>query len=342
MTLFILTLIHHCHKLKKTTLYYFLMGKKTSSTLIFGYFHDLLPYFSLGKNLTYERYEQIIYQLIQERKIEEKEGFLYCINCETSINLKEEFPFLKNYPYGSFDENIWQLFLFALQVLSQRSYEKKDYLPLSDEFLTGLKIKEWLQKNQLKGSNIEKVKEEIFRIFKQLPPKIAEDLSRQWHGYQFIGEIPPQIYDFQHLRGYLTYKNQLHAFLQVLEKGNYPLLKGLLVFPRTSLVVTEENLENVANFSQLLKLRPTLKASTLRDHLLELAVKNPATFPFAKFQEKKTLEILNMYEIQHPKFLQWEFKEISQLATIDFLTYRLYQIQSLKERRRDVTSRNVI
>lgn len=332
MSLFILTLISRSHKLKKTTLYYFLVGKKTSSTLIFGYFHELLPYFGLGKNLTKMQYDRLVADLIHQGEISEKEGFLFGRK-EATLDLKKEFPFLKAYPYGSFAQELWQLFLFALQVLSQRSYKKKDYLPLSDEFLTGLKIKTWLKKEHLYGENIQVVKEEISRLFQSLPEKIAEDLSREWHGYQLTGEIPPQIYDFQHFSGQLTYENHLHAFLETLEVGNYPLLKSLLVFPQTSLTLTEEMMEKVADFSQLLALRPTLKASTLRDHLLELAVRNPENFPFFKFQEDQTLTFLKNYQGKQPDFLQWEFKQLNQLEKLDFLTYRLYQIQTLWERR---------
>lgn len=334
MRKFILTLIMTRHKLKKTTLYLLLTGKKTSSILVFGYFNQLLPFFGLFRNLRKEDYENALMSLKKTGLIEEKQGFLYSrSSLEAPLDLTE-YPFLKGYPYSVFDQELWGLFLFSLQVLSEKSFKNAQYLPLSQDFLTGVKIKVWLKKNHLQEEKILMVKEEIAQLNSQLPQKSANRLSQLWQGHEVLGQVPAQIYPLDKMEGYLTYYHDLHSFIFFLKQGNYPLLKDLLQEKENSVSQTKKFLTKDSSLSQLQRKRPELKPSTLRDHLLEIAILEEAQFPFENFIQKETKLILNDYVKNHPQVIHWDYKTISSTKEMDFLSYRLWQINYLSEVRK--------
>ncbi|WP_071131521.1 RQC domain-containing protein [Enterococcus timonensis] len=323
MSGFILALIQEFNNLKKSTLYFVLVGKKTSSVLVYGYFNDLLPYFGLAKNLTREQYEQMIRHLVSEKKIIIENGYLKRQN-KNPISLKTTYPALKGYPYSIDDEGNWHLFLFGLQVFSELSFANRDYQVLSDQFLSGQKIKFWLK--VVGKEQWPKAQTELQQIMEKLPEETSQRLSLFWHGHQVNGQINAQIYAAQ-FSGKLQYKNDLHAFFTILKVGPYPIWQQLLVYPATSVEQTGTLVANGASFSEILSQRPALKPSTLRDHLLELAIFNPAEFPFPHFYENKTL--LQVEKLALENLRDWRFKEIFPENTADFLTYRLYQIQQI-------------
>lgn len=75
MTLFILTLFRSGHKLRVSSIYHLLTGKRTSSVLIFGYFHQILVFLGSLPSLEKAVFDQVIKKLLQLNYIEMNDEF---------------------------------------------------------------------------------------------------------------------------------------------------------------------------------------------------------------------------------------------------------------------------
>lgn len=124
MTLFILTLFQTGYKLRISTLYHLLVGKRTSSVLLHGFFYENLAYLGALPNLTEALFQKAVKELEVSRLITVEEGF-GVLTQQGKLRLAENYfdlSGLNNLRYGRMRENSWQLLLFALQVVSHLSF----------------------------------------------------------------------------------------------------------------------------------------------------------------------------------------------------------------------------
>lgn len=324
MNTFILTLLKKRGKLKITSLFHLLKGKKTSSILVYGYFYDLLPYFGLFKELEKNTFEKQMSQLAKKYQLNLKDGWLYSSSHLDSLEEELSLPFLDGLRFNTYDQNHWQLFLFSLQVVSQKIHHHKDYDVLLDGFYPQQQMKWWLKTQNFQDSKVQDdFYQEIYQLFSQLPLKTAEILSLQFHGFNQLGQAPQQLYSKPYPMNYLMYTNDIHAFLTTKEKENSPLLSALLKKNQTSVDYSSQMILKGANFSQLKKLRPNLKESTLRDHVIEVAIRETESFPFELYLTKDVIAFSQ--KITSVPLVDWSYTWFKE-ASFDFLNYRLTQI----------------
>lgn len=327
---FILALLSAHDKLKKSTLYHFLNGKRTSSTLIFGYLNDLLPYFGLFRQMKKETFEAAVALLIKSGQIVDEDGILIFQQAKTRLP-KIDYPTLSGYPETLVDDKNWELFLFSVQVVANLAQGKNNYLPLVTYWLSQRQLKIWLGNYLGQAHNREAYVAEIKLIFEQLGDTVSDALSAQFTGGPLDGLIYEQIYSGMPVEKYLHYKADLHAFLDKVNKTNVPLLNALLNTTTDSMGETQYMINQGADLAELEQRRPYLKLSTLRDHVLESALLAPATFSYERFYEQETLVALQNKLIESPNLKAWTYQELVAPAN-DFLTFRLFQIQQLQQR----------
>ena len=151
--------ILHCFESKQpmrvSTLYHLLKGKRTTSILSYAYFYDLLEYFNLFSKQQESSYLKTIQELIQNEYLEVLEegvvqitdkGLLLLINQKEKPNLSS----LNQMKYYKWDLKYWQRLLFVTQVISEKSFKEKNYVPIENNVFRQQQLKRWLKKQDEK------------------------------------------------------------------------------------------------------------------------------------------------------------------------------------------------
>ncbi|MGX7351362.1 hypothetical protein RU97_GL000776 [Enterococcus canis] len=327
--MFILSLFKSQYNLKATTLFQLLKGKRTLSVLLFGYFNDLLPFLGVMPQLTEQVFQREIDALVNQ-------GFLavhqsYQITSAGLARLEaEELPqlaTLDGYRYQKCQDEGRRLLLFSVQVISEGLHHEKRYLPLETSPFYTQQIRNWLR--QVPASGSELLYEEWQSLF--LKHSQADLLARQFTGWQTTGASQQQLYPLTAPWHTLQYWNDWHQLFALLSKETTPLLLGLV----------GATLKNGLNQSmletrQLLKAAPTatltelatrrrVKESTIRDHLLELAMLDLLPFyPASIYDEVVAQAKLPMRELDYRQFVTTKEPQ-------DYFWFRLAQIKQKRE-----------
>ena len=323
MDKFILSLFSKEDKLKASTLFQVLTGKRTSSVLAYAFFHDLLPFLGSFPNLTEKQFYQQLSSLQMSGLLyQDEEGLLYVK--QTSQSLPVAVDRIDFFRFGRKAMENWRLLQFLIQVASFMG-KQTAYLPLESSPFYTERVRGFVKDHRTELS--ETIYQELSLIFGQLDTEQANFLARTLTGYQQNGAA-----FFQLLRAeeqqepYATLKtaNILHAFFHELHQHKgfllYRFLKPLLMQNvNTSMLQTRHLVEQGMTMAEIQRYRQ-LKAGTIQDHLIEWALLD-VDFPFTLFFE-------------HPKELaalpeaswQYRYKELIEGSAMNFLEVRLYQI----------------
>ncbi|MEI5992588.1 helix-turn-helix domain-containing protein [Candidatus Enterococcus mansonii] len=334
---FILALFQHGYKVRTSTLYHLLKGKRTSSVLLYGFFYNNLPFFQLFPELSETQYNKIINELAEKHllRLNSNGDAQITAKGQQVIASNQQYMWLDNYRLGRTDEAIWRLLQFTVQVVSQLSYSNKHYIPLEQSPLYQNQVKMYI-KSMPKAKLIERIKQEWQEIFSALSTEEANFFARQFSGYKQIGKTSFQLLDMENkaFDRFLIKKDRIHHLLKVIQKlPNNSFLKELI---RPLLKQNENNSMNETrkylnkHFSlDELALQRGVKRSTVQDHLLEVALTND--FPFERFISNETVNFLDNFK---PPYQEWDYRSLKQTKPeFDYFEFRLYQIQKMKEER---------
>ena len=335
---FILALFQHGYKVRTSTLYHLLKGKRTSSVLLYGFLYENLRFFQLFPELSEKQFDILLDNLVKQEllsKTSDSEVQITAKGLQSLTHEKDHYSWIDNYRFGKTDEMIWRLLQFTVQVVSQLSYNNKNYLPLEQSPLYQKQIKTYI-KSLPKARLIETVKREWSQIFSVLPEEEADFFARQFSGYQTIGKASFQLMNEQEtvFNRLLIKKEKLHHLIDtILLMPDVPFLKKLIL----PLVKQNENksMNETARYlsTQLsidaLAVQRKVKLSTIKDHLMELALTKD--FPFERFISRPTYACLR----DHSKpYQDWTYRLVKQEnPEVDYFEFRLYQIQKLREER---------
>ncbi|MGM0212581.1 helix-turn-helix domain-containing protein [Enterococcus sp. AZ109] len=325
MASFILALFHTGHKLRISTLYHLLTGKRTSSVLLHGFFYQNLSLFGCLPELKGSTFKETIERLIEKRWITQDEGFGQLTELgKKHLPLKRhaQLNALNGLRYGRERQRMWQLTLLATQVISYLTYQDKEYVPLDSRPFFLYQTKTWLrQSNQ---SILTEFPQELAHVLATLTKDQANFLANQFSGKEQLGKVPFQLLptEWQEMPwGGLFYQNALDAFIQ--QAQLQPNFRRLLArfdqlnYNQSMIKTRQLYLEghSVEEIGQLRKLKP----GTLNDHFIEWALLDE-TFPFEQF------ELLT--PANEEEMLAWTYQAFSQTP---YLNFRLSQIFFLKE-----------
>lgn len=341
-TLFILSLFQQGYKIKVSTLYHLLKGKRTVSVLMNGFLFDNLSYFHLFPELNEQTFQQLLQKLLKnglisfdqeslEAQITGK-GTQYLL--ENAEIIRTHTKHLNGYSYAKTENDMWRMLQFLVQVTSHLSYQNKQYIPLEASPYYQLKIKQLLvtlDKNRVGHVMIE----EWRTVLSQFPEKEGNFIAQQFSGYRLNGKAEQQLLQESSAFHRLLYQkniyHQLFSCIERLPQGAvlYETIKSDLEKNKNqSMLQTKELWLAGHSLSEITQLRQ-MKLSTVNDHFLELAI-SEKDFLGEPFIPQEQLNIFQ--EIKTP-CQTWQYAELRQRFEIDYFAFRMYQIMQIKKER---------
>ncbi|MBM7709357.1 helix-turn-helix domain-containing protein [Enterococcus lemanii] len=329
MDTIILALFQRKHKLKPTTTYHILVGRRSTSILSYAFFNDLLPVFGSFPELKEEDYRRILEQLMIQGKLEKIQSGELRYRAQLEVDQSEILFFdqIDYFNYGKKEAQTWRLIQFLVQVASYYG-KSKAYLPLENSPYYLNRTRFFVKQHH---SNLRQtIYEELQMLLSELPNDTANFIARSFNGYQTSGAVFFQLLP-EEQQGQpwtrLAISARLHPFFKVLE--NQPtFLMAQFIAP----ILQENKNQSALQTKRLYKKGLTLeqigqqrqiKQSTLNDHLLEWALMDE-TFPYSQFLTPTAYQLLaNLPE----NSWEYAYKELALSENISFFELRLYQIQ---------------
>lgn len=343
--LFILSCFKEAKPMRTSTLYHLLKGKRTSSILTYGYFYDALKYFALLPKLKETTYNQIISDLkTNNYLLENKDGLSVISEEGLALFNQENFPETSNLQqmvYYKWDLAFFERIVFTTQVLSEKAYLEKQYLPIETNLFKQQRLKIWLSKQ--KKDVVTSFYYEWDKLVDCLPIDGQELILKQLVGHNHRGQTLQQISEEKTkppLYLYLEFKNYWHLLItEIIENSNnYPLFASILIEEKTfvkedSSQKTSELVLKGYSIEEIARVR-NLKISTVTDHLIEDYILNQTKINLI---DEKASDFLLAYYQKDPNYTLWTFKEATNYyPDLSFYDFKFFQFRLFeKEREND-------
>lgn len=340
LSMFILSLFQHGFKVRWTTAYFVLIGKKTSSVLTYASCYQLLSYFHLFPKLQKHVFYQELEQLEKEHYIVIDGDWVILTN-EGKHQLKHvdfsSVHFLNRFYDYKEKERIFQSLLLMMQMMSEYSYHNRHYLPVTTNLTIQAQMKQkWKQLQVYPFTEVQPVfLEEIQRLLLSLSLKERYLLSAQFTGHEIIAKTNEQLaLELSHTVFEVElWLESIKSYLCQLSQTDFPLLYFILqphynqqnaLYRAVALGVSQY--ESIAQMSQRLH----KKEGTILDYVVEVALYT-AHFPYDNYLQGAEAWLETYYQ-QHPNVGSWVFKEIKQQQPqLPFYQVRLFQIKKGQE-----------
>lgn len=333
MTSFILALFSTRNKLRISSLYQVITGKRTSSVLIYSFLNHLLFIHGSFPKMNQEEFTRIIDQLVDQKfLIQLEDGVMIThLGEKTLAEKKIDLEGLHYDRYGRTAENCWRLIKFAVQVVSHLVNNKKEYLPVETSPYYTIQVKKWLADTQLDRQTLaKKLSQELSEIFSTMTSESANFLANQFSGIQSPGLLTYQLTEITNeVQRELYEAKQVHLLLKTIEEKKDSLLFQL-VSPllmqnfNQSMLTTRKLILSGCSIDEVMKIRH-LKRGTVTDHLIEWQL-YLTDFPYQKMITKQTFKRLS----QLSNIKEWNYRELNEVAPLDYGEFRFYQIGVLK------------
>ncbi|MGY3765209.1 helix-turn-helix domain-containing protein [Vagococcus vulneris] len=344
MDLFILSCFKHQRLSRYSTLYHLLVGKKTASVLIYGYFNNILPFFKLFPDLNENDFKRIISKLIKEKLLVSSDNNLIKISPKGLDALHQAYlptvSSLSGLTYGKIDQTFWTSLLLAVQVFSEKRYDQSNYLPIETNAFKLYSFKKWYRKQPANSAIL--FGKEWLKLSEHMEASELTILVNQLSGHQHIGYTLEQIAYKQQtsvLFMYIEFKNSLHKLIEIIQMHPQKflifnsLLSNELIYRRSDTASsTYQTFLKNASIAETAKER-RLKVSTVTDHLLESVLQNhDKQFFLNTVYQWDCLKKLNLFrESQNTSFYSWRYSDVKEaIPELSFFEFRLFQIK-LKE-----------
>lgn len=345
--IFILSLFQHGDKARYSTLAHLLRGKRTTSILLYGFFYDVLPYFSLLPKVSDKQINQIVQTLLQENLLIEEHPGMVQISQKGCRYLADnplvDYHGLMSFKYGRLDDRFMELLLFATQVVSEYCHGNVTYQPIETNGHKQYLIRRWFQ-------GLPKDRHELGHSFHQewqqlivsYPEPYRDFIVAYLSGHGQIGQTAGQLAEQAGISPFevnLISKKLCHLGIEVILKSpeSYPYMQGLYKQIDTP-VVNESALKTYQLFQagwtidELCQGR-RLKRSTVSDHLLEWAIIRP-DFDFSRLLSESESEVLKGLLAHKPNVRDWRYGDLGEASDkVSFLAFRCFQIQQVRQER---------
>ncbi|HIY57179.1 MAG TPA: helix-turn-helix domain-containing protein [Candidatus Tetragenococcus pullicola] len=324
---FILDLFAQNDKLKATTVYQILAGKKTSSVLSYAYFHDLLAYFSAFPTLKKDAFFKILKTLKSKGKLRIDENWqMQILDKEDQTNRLSDLKNLDFFRYGKTYENCWRSVQLLVQAVSNLD-KTKNYQPIETSPLYTEPVRQVIVENREEISQI--LYHEMQHLFENISQEKADFLASTLTGFNQNGQVYFQLVSENYQKtpwAQLYFADAIHLFLQELTNQRdfllYHFLRNLLIANKgQSMLKTLQLSKQGHTMKELVQLRH-LKPGTIQDHLIEWSLQDP-NFPFDQFISK---DQWGKMEKLPKKSWNIPYKKILEKTDLPFLELRLYQI----------------
>lgn len=343
-TIFILSLFQHGYKARYSTLAHLLRGKRTTSILMYGFFYNILAYFSLFPNLTEKKVNQIVQRLLEAHLLIELSPGVVQISQKGRKYLDDhpviEHRGLNSFYYGRVDEGFKELLMFATQVISEYCHRNIQYQPIETNGHKQYLIRRWFQDlpkdRQVLGQDFY---QEWRQLIDSFPEAVRPFAVAALTGHGQIGLTAVQLAELGSVDPFdigLINKELCHLSIDQLLKTpeSFPYISSLYESIDKP-VVNKSALKSYQLFQKGYSLteichQRQLKESTVNDHLIEWAIMSE-DFDYGRVLVGKDREFfLQLLRIE-PNVRDWRYTDLGQgIDRISFLAFRCFQIQSIR------------
>lgn len=228
----------------------------------------------------------------------------------------------------------------ALQVVSEAAHRENRYYPVTTDPGVQAIVKAWFRR--FYGPTLgQTIYEGLQAFLASLPDELAQIFVQSLTGYQFPGQTDVQLattfkrspVEMLVIRRDLTCRwiiwlgqhqtDPLWALLATLVKASPVSSSAQRTFQD---FLQAGDLEMISN-------RRHLKLSTVREHLLEVAIFTP-DFPFDRLLTKTVSQQLTTIFTHQPVLTSWQFAQVQAvMPQLDFFYFRLFQIMRCQHER---------
>lgn len=322
---FILALFSEEDKLKPSTLYQILIGKRTSSVLCYAFFHGILHLIGIFPTLSEESFSGSLATLKKTGKLQKIDDSLKLTKqpMQDKLNLSEQT--VDFFRFGRRQEECWRLVQFLVQATSHLD-KPTTYLPLESSPFYTERVRMFI--HQHRTSIASSLSEELHLLFSQMTQEQADFLANTLTGFQQNGSVFYQLLPTEaqkEPRRTLTIASATHQFFRLLISHKefllYQFLKTVLIQNVNLSMLQTKKLLLAGNSIESVQHIRHLKQGTIQDHIIEWALLEEQ-FPFEKFlAHHEKLAALPEHS------WNYRYKELIELSDLSFLEIRLYQIQ---------------
>lgn len=318
-----------------------LNGKRTVSTLFWAMRYGILQYSAILKTYDLNSINDAIKELIVEGLAKQVDEFQYQLTIKGQIkkdSVKESFYILQNTSYQyDYDVNEFKArILLAIQSVSEYSYQNKNYYPVKADMKSAMIVKRWFIQN--KAEIVSRLENYLTKYLTQVDEKKANIIAQQMIGHDVYGMTTGQLADSMNISKveafFMEYDGWVD-FINYIINDDDQLLFPLINDVRTLKMnhhaiqtykqfVSGNTLDQIAN-------NLNVKLSTIREHLLEMAIWLPESkFPYSKIVSAEDERTLRQAFDNQP-IDDWQFRQISEKTDINFFEFRIYQILRSKQ-----------
>lgn len=318
-----------------------LNGKRTVSTLFWAMRYGILQYSAILKTYDLNSINGAIKKLIVDGLAEQVDEFQYQLTTKGQVkkdSVKESFYILQNTSYQyDYDVNEFKArILLAIQSVSEYSYQNKNYYPVKTDMKSAMIVKRWFIHNKIEI--VSRLEDYLTKYLSQVDEKKANIIAQQMIGHDVYGMTNGQLADsmgVSNVEAFFMEYDGWADFINYIINDDDQLLLPLINDVRTlkmnhhaiqtyNQFVSGNTLDQIAN-------NLSVKLSTVREHLLEMAIWLPESkFPYAKIvsaEDEKTLR----QAFDNQPIDDWQFRQISESTDINFFEFRIYQILRSKQ-----------
>ena len=328
--------------IKTSSLYHILTGKRTVSVMMQAFRHELEAYYGFFPKLQQDQFERKIKTFKEQQYLlETEEGFLLSekgfgalneyFSTHTRITQSSQLRYALILPVFR------QKILFLSQVLSEISYQNKQYLPLENREIEQYWLKKFLSEfNQSHTKSAAILGEEWIFILEEAQVPAVHLFIEQFEGHEQIRKTSKEIAVEEGI--------EVAEVKTIWHVGWLKILEYLAKNQSTTIIFTKlfeeltqhaglcsqscqesyllwqqgQSLEQIANQRQL-------KNSTISDHFTEWAILY-ADFPYDRFLKPDLLRFIKL-AAENGKMIHYqELKK--QFPTLSFFESRLMQIMN--------------
>lgn len=294
-----------------TGIYYILTGKKTSQSLSDSQWFGIEHYYASFKGMAYSAFNDALNELKHARMIVKKEDQLYLVTKtgeQFLLDQRKRLSFLENLnglKYSSIESTCWHVITLFVQALSNALYLQSDYSPVVREREAVRLVKTLFPRSEEeRRKKADALYREMHFLLQHSDSASAGIFIKKLSGYKRIGNTFEQIgreWNMSQAEAILRFRSVLHSFIQhsAALKSDFPVLHSLIgsftEIPALtrSASLTYDMLSKDMSLQQIMKIR-NLKASTLEDHLVEIAREIPE-FSISPFISKKESDEIKRY-----------------------------------------------
>lgn len=318
-----------------------LNGKRTVSTLFWAMRYGILQYSAILKTYDLNSINGAIKKLIVDGLAEQVDEFQYQLTTKGQIkkdSVKESFYILQNTSYQyDYDVNEFKArILLAIQSVSEYSYQNKNYYPVKTDMKSSMIVKRWFIQNKVEI--VSRLEDYLTKYLSQVDEKKANIIAQQMIGHDVYGMTNGQLADsmgVSNVEAFFMEYDGWVDFINYIINDDDQLLLPLINDVRTlkmnhHAIQTYKQFVNGNTLDQIAN-NLSVKLSTVREHLLEMAIWLPESkFPYAKIVSAEDERTLRQAFDNQP-IDDWQYRQISESTDINFFEFRIYQILRSKQ-----------